>query len=417
VPLLRALWLEGIAAPVLLPEDPDLIESLRLCIHGWRSRLTPFDPRAGGTEPPLCVIEARGKGLYRAHSRYLDAPLDGLPAATAICAVLADLAQAYSDTAAGHGFGLHCGGVLLGGRGVILAGAQRAGKSTLVARLAAEAGVEVLADDVLPVTTEGLALGLGLAPRLRLPLPETASAAFRAHVGRWLGPADDRYGYLLSPTLAPHGRSARAEALVLLDRRETGAARLHALPADEVLGALVQRSIAGPEGPEAVFAAARALAAGLTGLRLVYADLEEAVALLARAFPADGRAVADAVPLAAALPALAEPTEVAPLPVAATTRFRRARGTATRRMGAAAFLWRPGEAMLWHLNPTAQAIWALLDRPASAATLARDLAEVFPDAPKDRLLPDTCALLGALAAAGLVVGQGASRPAPKRPPA
>ncbi len=318
VPPLRALRLEGVAAPVLLPEDPDLIEALRQCIHGWPSRLMPFAP---GAEPPLSVIEPRGGGRFRAHSRYLDAPLDDLPAATAICAVLADLSQAYSDGAAGHVFGLHCGGVAVAGRGLILAGEKRAGKSTLVARLSAEPGVEVLADDVLPLAAGGLAVGLGLAPRLRLPLPDATSDRFRAHVRRWLGPADDRYGYLLTPALAPHGRRVQAEAFILLDRRDASPARLHALPADHLLGALIQRSIAGPDGPEAVFAAAKALAAGLTGLRLVYSDLEEATALLMRAFAAGG-AVADAVPLGAALPL--EPPEAGDAPrLPPATRCRR----------------------------------------------------------------------------------------------
>ncbi len=74
-------------------------------------------------------------------------------------------------------------------------------------------------------------------------------------------------------------------------------------------------------------------------------------------------------------------------------------------MGEAAFLWRPGEAMLWHLNPTAQAVWALLAKPMTARALVRTLHQVFPDVPKDRMEADLLALLGAMAAEGLVLAE------------
>ncbi len=402
VPKLWALVFDDVAAPVVLPDDPSLIDALCKCIHGWPFRLVPFAPDAAAPVPPLCVIERRAPGRFRAHSRYLAEPLDNLCGATAICVVLADLSQAYSDLCRDHVFGLHCAGVSIGARTLVLAGERRAGKSTLVARLSCEAGVEILGDDVLPIADDGTVIGLGLAPRLRLPLPRQASAPFRAHVQTCLGPADDRYGYLLTPALAPHGRRARAEAFVLLDRRADGAASLHALPMDEVLRALVERSIAGPDGPEAVFKAARPLCSGLVGLRLVYSDLEDAVALLLAAFPSSGRAVGQSVSLSPpGTPAMPAVVEAMPI-LTPSARCRRADGIATRRIGGAAFLWRPGEAMLWHLNPTAQAIWALLERPASAQTLARDLGLLFPDEPDDQLLNGTRLLLGQLIDQGFV---------------
>lgn len=403
VPVFQALWLEGVAAPVLLPEDPGLIEALRQCIHGWPSQLAPFAPGAPIASPPLCVIEARGAGRYRASSLYVDGMLDDLPAATAICVVLADLSQAYSETRDDHVFGLHCGGVLIGNRGIVIAGAKHAGKSTLVARLSAEPGVEVLCDDVLPMAADGTATGLGLAPRLRLPLPEAAAPVFRAHVGRWLGPADDRYGYLLSPALAPHGRRAQAETFVLLDRRNNAAASLHVLPPDEMLRSLVERSISGPDGPEAMFEATQVLASNMAGLRLVYSDLEEAAALILAAFPIDGRALTDAVVLSPPPPSQRLPPDHrAATDISPATLCRRAEGVATRRTGEAAFLWQPGEAMLWHLNPVAQAIWTLLSRPRSARSVARILQQVFPDEPPQRIEDDTCALLAQLADEGFV---------------
>lgn len=402
VPPLWKMCLDGVPPPVILPDDPGFLNALRYCILGWPYRLVPFLPDTDATEPPLCVIESRGPGKFRAHSRYLEEPLDDLFPATAICVVLADLSQAYADQCSDHVFGLHCGGVTIGTRCVILAGERRAGKSTLVARLSAEPGVAVFSDDVLPVMADGSVIGLGLAPRLRLPLPDAASPGFQAYVRQHLGPRDDRYGYLLTPALAPHGRRAKGEAFILLDRCPGAAAALHVLPPDELLRAVVERSIAGPDGPEAVFDAARALSMALRGFRLVYSDLDEAVAVLLAAFSAPAGTLADLVPL--------PPLPLRSVPSASQTAVRvapsslccRARGAVTRRIGDAAFLWRPDEAMLWHLNPTAQAIWSLLARPATARTLSRHLGELFPEVPQTRLLDDTRSLLARLEEEGFI---------------
>lgn len=400
VPSFCVMTAAGVADPFILPDEPAFVEALTGCIKGWPITLRRFDPSRPSEERPVTVIEPRGAGVFRAHSRYLEEAVDELSLASAVCAVLADLSQAQSDSPGGHVFGLHCGGVLFRGRGVILAGAARAGKSTLVARLSAEADVAILADDVLPVAAGGEIIGLGLAPRLRLPLPEAASERFRRHVVACLGAADDHYGYLQSESLLPHGARAGAEVLVLLDRREGAAAALHHLPEDRVLRAIVERSIAGPEGSESVFAAARELAARLVGVRLVYSDLEEVVALLLAAFAGDGRGVG--VPV---LPEIADAAAGAAsvATVEPRARFRRAQGTATRHLAGAAFLWQPAGNMLWHLNPVACMVWDMLVRPVSAEIIARELRRVFPDQPIARLREDVAALLGQMRLEGFVI--------------
>ncbi|EHK53331.1 hypothetical protein [Allomesorhizobium alhagi] len=114
---------------------------------------------------------------------------------------------------------------------VVFPSTNRAGKSTLIARLAAE-GVAVHADDLLPLTPDDEGMSLGISPRLRLPLPETAGATLTRFVMENQGAADGRYKYLelAAPLLAPFGESCPIGAFVLLERQIHRAAELLAAP-------------------------------------------------------------------------------------------------------------------------------------------------------------------------------------------
>lgn len=397
----------GLSRPVILADRPQLLDALQRCLHGWTPEVTHIALRRRPSDAPaLCIAEPDADGTTRLHSAYLDAPLSGLSIAAAVCAIIADLAQGYTEQTCGA-LGLHCGAVRIGGRLVVLTGARRAGKSTLIARLTAEPDVELFCDDVLPVLPDGTAIGLGLAPRLRLPLPDDASALFRAHVARHLGPSDARYGYLLTPALVPHASRAPLAAIILLDRQPGAVAQLHRLDPAEALHLLLLQTITDLPSAEAAHDTAQALTAGLPVLRLVYADLEEASALLRRAF-AGPEMLPAGLPIGPALPGVQAPSVQAPAadPVQV---WRRTGGIAMRRHGQSAFLWQPGEMMLWQLNPVALAVWVLLELPGSAVDIALTLAEIFPDTPQAVLRADICALLGALSAEGMVIAADAPR--------
>jgi hypothetical protein len=279
---------------------------------------------------------------------------------------------------------------------VALTGPRRAGKSTLIARLTAEPDLAVFCDDVLPLDADGHGIALGIAPRLRLPLPPDASDRFHRHVATHLGPADDRYGYLCAPTTARHGIRAPLTALVALDRRESGPARLHRLDPDIAMQHLLARNMGDLGGPDRAFALARDTVGRAQCLTLVYADLEEAVALLRRAFT--GACDADiAPPLPPAAPEAAAGADLDP-----DTPWQRAEDAVIRRVGGSAFLWRPQDTTLWQMNRTAEIVWAALDIPGSALELAETLAELFPGTPGARIMADVSALLATLADRDLV---------------
>ena len=393
MPEFATLRFPGIAGPVVLTPDPALLQGLAACLSGWvpqitRSRRPPADV--------LAAVAATGDGLYHLRSRFIDRPTGNLPLASAICALLADLSQGWAE-AQPDVIGLHGGAVQIGGTLLLVTGPARAGKSTLLTRLALAPGVQLFSDDVLPVTPANEGVALGIAPRLRLPAPASAPALRRlAETAMIL--SDDRYGYVTVPDQAPHGTIAPIGAVLLLDRQPGTAAQLYRLDPAEALSTLLRQSITGFVSAEAAFARAQALTAGRPCLRLTYSDLEEATALILQNL-APGMALPADLPTAPRLPNEGDPL---PDPVAADCVFIRDPMARLRHHGAAAYLWHPDDTMLWELNPIGHAIWQMLELPGSARDLAEALAWNFPDIPVPRLEDDSARLLARLAAAGLV---------------
>ncbi len=384
----------GLAGRLVVEGASEFLPALRGVLHGW----LPVEASASALdEAPLCAVARQGHG-WRLWSPFLEAPMSGLPLASAVCGVVADLGQAWFEQRPGS-LALHCGAAALGGRLFAFTGPAHAGKSTLIARLGAEPDITLFGDDMLPLRPDGRALAMGLAPRLRLPLPPAATPAFRAHVKAHTRLADAAYAHVMPPSLAPHGVELPLSGLVVLDRRATGPARLHHLPTADAVRHLLARNMTDPD--EAVAGAIPELAGRLLGLRLVYSGLEDAVALLRRA-------LCGPEPLAPGLevgPAFETRPEIEPpiTAVAPGQRWRRVPGVVPRRVAGETFLWQADARRYLHLNPMASAVWLLLELDASAEDVTDLLAEAYPATPPTRIATDVAALLGRLAARGLIM--------------
>lgn len=404
--LRRLLHYPGVSVQVALQAAPDVEIALGQVLNGW----SPHGNALAAVKDRQSSVQGGPTG-YRAASCYLEAPLEGLGVAGAACAVVADLAQDYFETRPGL-VALHCAAFRYGDRLIALTGPSRAGKSTLAARLTMETDMQVFCDDVLPLLDDNQAIGLGIAPRLRLPLPDGCSPAFVAHVRRHMGPRDDSYGYLCAPTVAPHGTRTPLSVLLILDRRANAPARLHEVGDDDALHYLLAQNMSDLHSAERAFDRLCGLLSGLSCLRLVYSDLEDAVALIRRAFHGAARpspetrigpALPDAPPLTPGNPALS-----------ASISWSRKPDVVIQPKGSSAFLWQPGKQQIWHLNTLGLAVWTLLEIPGSAQDIAMILAEQFPDEDKDRLICDVGALLDALAD-GHLIEPSETRPAPMTP--
>lgn len=354
--------------------------------------------QAADRAAPLAIAAPCAGGGYRVLSRHLAAPLEGLPAASAVCALLADAAQNFYESQP-QALALHCGAFVMRGRLIALAGEALAGKSALIARLSAEPDLQVVGDDVLPILADGRAHGLGTAPRLRLPLPDDASPQFRAHVARLCGLKDDCYGYLQAPTLAPFGFRAPLSVVILLDRRAGAEAVLRRVSSAETLRRLLAQSMRPPRREEASAFAGRmrALARSVFCARLTYGDLEAAAALLRDAF--DDEALPS--PRARIAPALAPEAAFAAFsPEALWRRSPQARRGGGE--GGEILLWREAGGPPLRLNAAGEAIWTLLEAPISGLRIARILAEAFVETDPGLILADVMTLLEDLRARGLI---------------
>lgn len=378
----RAWRFAGCPEPLILPAEGSLAAALQSVLPGWPAASEP------GSSPGMARAERQADGRYRITSRYTDRPTGAIPTAGAVCALMADLMLARGGAEPG-GFGLHAAAVAMGGQAIVLTGPARAGKTTLAVRLGLEPGARYICDDVLTITADNQALSLAATPRLRLPLPDNPGLQGLMETACVL--RDSRYAYLRLQQALPWGEALPLGAILSYERRSDVAPGLYALPVEAALPLLFARTLSEFETAPAALDRMQELASGLPRARLICDDLEAAVMLL-KGFVAAG--LPQDLPDLPADPLL--PQAAGELPDPARVFARRA-DTQLRQTGDTAWLWHEGHGTLWQLNPTAFAVWTLLEIPGSALDLAEVLAELMPDTPPPEVLQrDLCHCLGQL---------------------
>ena len=398
--MIRASLL-GLERPILFRNCPEAAGKLASVLHGWS-----LLPEPGALQTDVSI--ERDGPLYEIRSAWLDGALREDSCVSAICTLIVELVAAYL---AAHPWllCLHCGSVLVDGRLVVFPSAYRAGKSTLVARLAA-AGTRAFADDVMPIDpADGTCMALGVSPRLRLPLPASASADFRTFVAAHTGISDGYYQYLdLPPSrLARHGERAPIGAIVTLDRRPRAKARLLPSPRGEALRAMITRNFSRRRGAAEILASLSGLMRGTPAYVLRFSDLEDASAAILEAFsgwpqpqhsPAR-RARGGGSPPG---PQAAERSPAGRRRVRMSTLFSRHPRAGFQRVDGDTFLTGARDDAILTLNPLGVAVWTLLETPQTAARAAEAIVAAFPEIERRRIEGDVLNLLTALNRAGLI---------------
>lgn len=395
---MQDIFFDGLAAPLRLKQAGQVRSLLPEVAPGWPHVVRAADPEL----PPFFTIRAQpGTALFHTENHLEPAPPRPMDALNAACDAMAGLALALPAEDAGV-ICLHAAGVAMAGRLVVFPNVRRAGKSTLSAALA-HRGYPVFSDDVLPLSfPDGgpvLARSMGIAPRLRLPLPERASPDFRDWVAANPGPENRQYKYLRLPGQPARGEALPVGAFVILDRQEEpGTARLDPVPADAAMDALLHQNFTRDRHSGDILAEMARALGGLPLFRLRYSGLEDAVACLADAFAR----WPGPVPGAGGPPRIFRLARFDAVPAAPGPRLVQRPGTIAREIGATLYLADAEGRAIHRMDPLAAAIWEMLAEPASPEEIAALLAEAFPDTDPARLRADLGRLLEGLAGQGLL---------------
>jgi len=214
-------------------------------------------------------------------------PIRVLSAAQVAPEIKAMLTTELCRRTGGGGLLLHAAMLERDGRALLLAGAPGAGKSTLSVALATS-GFGYLSDDVVAVTPEGDFCGLAFSPALKpgaWPLVDSRIPAIPALAIHRR--ADGQAVRYLPLGAMARGAAAAPAMAVLLDRCEGAAAALQPLDPLSALTEVLASAFSGEHrlrGETLALIAERF--AAMTCARLVYSDLDEAVALLLAHFAA-----------------------------------------------------------------------------------------------------------------------------------
>jgi hypothetical protein len=386
---------DGLSAPVALIDSGAVYDCFPKVFHEWR-----FGEAMAGASEPVLTVRRDGEH-YRIEADWLDRPLGRLDHVDALCGFIAELIQAFVNRNPDL-LCLHGAAAEFAGRLVIFPNRYRAGKSVLSACLAAT-GVRLFADDVLPIVARNdHGMAPGIAPRLRLPLPDNLTDEAREFLELRAVARGERYFYLDLPPggLAPHGTTAPIGAFVLLERTPDAEPELLEIGESEVLKQVIWQNFAREaEAPE-ILRRLHGIVGRAGCWRLRYSRAEDAAALLKAHFTGwpESRAAAEPPPRVAADPGSAKSAD-GPLP----GRYQRSPVATATEVDGERFLADADGAAIYHLNPVGSAIWHALAEPTSAEQLVELLHAAFPETDRRRIERDVETLLADLAAKQLVL--------------
>ena len=301
---------------------------------------------------------------------------------------------------------LHAAGVDFGGRLVIFPNIRKAGKSTLAAALA-QAGYPVFSDDVIPVSFDARqrahGMAMGIAPRLRLPLPGGAGRGFHDWVGEVAGPSNRQYQYLTLPDHPQHGATLPLGAFVILDRRdEPVAPRLDQVAPDQAMDALLYQNFTRDRHSGDILRLFAATLAELPVYRLTYCDLDDAVEILRTGLRDMPMGTDDEVPCPRHTFRMALPIGSVHGTFPVEARVCQRGGSHAVIIGDALYLADANGWAIHRMDPLAAAIWAIIEDPLPLAELIDIMAVAYPQVAPAKIASDIQSLLKRLYSAGLV---------------
>ncbi|MBT6801355.1 MAG: hypothetical protein HOA41_06740, partial [Rhodospirillales bacterium] len=240
------------AISVSVIDCPDFTEWVMPLLNGW----TLSALKASDAKPSAITVSRKGdtfhlesnriKGNETYHGRIYIA-----------CGFLVELmvAYGYSDDRL---ISLHAGGVVMDDKLVLFPASGKTGKSLLTAQCAFR-GAAVFSDDIIPVNVKtGNACALGVAPRMRLPIPDSISAESAAWIKKASGLTSKHYAYLDLATdapeslLAPVGEERPLGAIIRLFREEGTSPKISEASRPEIMRLMIRQHFGAAPATEMV---------------------------------------------------------------------------------------------------------------------------------------------------------------------
>jgi hypothetical protein len=273
-------FFEGLHSKVALRGCEDLHPILSTVLRDWPMQSTGSD---NGDQP--IILLQKTPNHYERRSPWLSKPARFRDPVDTVCDFTVDLIHAYVAEQE-NTLCLHCAAVAFGGGLMVFPSTYRSGKSLLSVKLAA-CGIPLYSDDVLPLrAADNYGTALGILPRLRRPLPETAGQALATFIRNRIGPQNKRYRYVLLDTasLAPRGSAAPVTAITLLRRGSGETPALRTAAQSEVVRDMILRNFARQEPAIEIVDRLHAIVEQADCYILTYDTLDQAAALLMNGF-------------------------------------------------------------------------------------------------------------------------------------
>ena len=387
------LAIKGLEKPIALVDCRHLLDHFPLIFPGWQ-----IDASTGDTQPPILTLRLE-KSTFLLEADWLKKTIRHTDKVDAICGLVANLVRAYIRGNA-ELLCLHGAAANFAGKLVVFPSKYRAGKSILSACIAA-AGIQLYCDDVLPISIgEGHGIAPGLAPRLRIPLPDNLSPESLDFIQNRTGLEGRQYLYLDldNDHLAARGSQASVGAFILLEREEGAPLSLKAISEAEVLHRAVWQNFARKAEAPRILERLSQLVSHAQRFRLRYDRAEDAVELLKEAFeawPTDSVQAPDTRFTTAK-------DSIRPPHVPPGCYLRKPEiGVVT--IDGESFLADTQGATIHHLNSVGSAIWTQLAEPVTMADMVDLLLVAFPDVGGEQVKGDVADLIDTLVSKNLLV--------------
>jgi hypothetical protein len=385
---------------VLLAQGLKLLPHLARVFPNWPFREVPGE-RYG--DPTINVLQDGDGGV-------IQAPWIELEQRYGNAADLADglsyhITRCWMEESAAP-LGIAAAAARFGDDLAVFVGGPQSGKSLLVSCLSVS-GHTLFADSILPIsaaTRQGV--GLGVAPRLKLPLPNEFSGPLRTHVEQCIDRCVPDRGYLVphEADTAVFGERASIRAFILLDRADGGATTLRPTAANTLLKRLLLGSFDTLPSARTTLALLHEVVTDTPCYRLTWSDPLEAVTALrarlaiSRPFEADDNTL-NGVRVSALRRRASGPR------TPAGQRFRHVDGLDERVVDGDMFLVDPNGEAIYHLNGLGTGLWRLLDGSYGLDDAVSVLRDAFPTVDRELIEGDIARLITDLTDRGLLVEQ------------